>query len=175
MIKRPCYLFYMSLIVSSLFLFSCQEDKLSPEEEGVEQEDEKREHEEDSEILRLVNELRNEGCRCGSENYAPTNHLTWNDKLEQAAKRHSNDMNQHDFMNHTGSDGSRFTKRITDTGYRYRAAAENIASNPGNASQVFQAWKNSPGHCANMMNPDFTEMGAWQSGRYWTQVFARPM
>ena len=42
-------------------------------------------------------------------------------------------------------------------------------------------WLASPGHCSNIMNPDFTEMGAAYAidkssaaGSYWTQVFGTP-
>jgi uncharacterized protein YkwD len=40
--------------------------------------------------------------------------------------------------------------------------------------EAMKEWLNSPGHCTNIMNPAFTEMGAWISGLYWTQVFAQP-
>jgi uncharacterized protein YkwD len=49
-------------------------------------------------------------------------------------------------------------------------------------STTVGGWLTSPGHCANIMNRDFTEMGAAyainpgrERGRvYWTQVFGRP-
>jgi uncharacterized protein YkwD len=49
-------------------------------------------------------------------------------------------------------------------------------------SQVVSDWLGSPGHCANIMNPAFTEMGAAYAVNpanenrtpYWTQMFGRP-
>ena len=58
---------------------------------------------------------------------------------------------------------------------------ENIAAGQGSAAQVSAAWVASPHHCANIMNPNFTQMGAAfdverssDAGIYWTQVFVTP-
>jgi len=66
-------------------------------------------------------------------------------------------------------------------GYRWQQIGENIAAGQGSAEQVVAGWLASPGHCANIMNPGFTEMGAayatsegGAAGSYWTQVFGTP-
>jgi uncharacterized protein YkwD len=65
------------------------------------------------------------------------------------------------------------------TGYRARHVGENIASGVPTAREVVDGWLASPGHCSNIMDPRFTEMGvAYATERrsrgviYWTQVFA---
>ncbi|MFN2323641.1 MAG: CAP domain-containing protein, partial [Trueperaceae bacterium] len=51
---------------------------------------------------------------------------------------------------------------------------ENVAAGYPSVDAVMAGWLGSDGHCANLMNPGFTEFGAGESGRYWTQGFARP-
>ena len=100
--------------------------------------------------------------------------LTWNSLLESSALRHSRDMERHSFMNHKGSDGSKFDQRIRDAGYHYRTAGENIARGYTSEVSVMQAWMSSPGHRANILNRTFTEVGVARAGNYWTQNFAAP-
>jgi uncharacterized protein YkwD len=59
-----------------------------------------------------------------------------------------------------------------------RTFQENIAAGQMTADTVVQGWINSPGHCANIMSPAFSEMGAAfvvnnqsSQGIYWAQVF----
>jgi uncharacterized protein YkwD len=65
-------------------------------------------------------------------------------------------------------------------GYRWSGIGENIASGQESVDQVMAGWLASPGHCANIMDRWFTEMGgafavAGGPGRaYWTQVFGTP-
>ena len=123
-------------------------------------------------LLDLVNQLRASGCRCGGQVMPPVGAVSWSGRLAEASKAHSQDMQDNDFFNHTGSDGSNPGTRITRTGYRWRTYGENIAVGYSSAAAVFQGWKDSPGHCKNMMNEDFTEMGAARVGTFWTQDFA---
>ena len=107
--------------------------------------------------------------------------MKWNDKLFKAAAGHSADMAAKNYFSHTGSDGSSFSQRITGAGYSWRAAGENIAAGQTSVAQVMNAWVNSPGHCANLMNKNFTEVGVAcvkndkSSYRtYWTMELAQP-
>jgi uncharacterized protein YkwD len=79
--------------------------------------------------------------------------LIANSQLETAAYLHSKDMGDNDYFSHTSLDGREFSQRITAAGYRYVAAAENIAmaSSVPSASKVYDMWKDSPGHYANMI------------------------
>lgn len=77
-------------------------------------------------------------------------------------------------------DGSGPGERVSRTGYRWSAVGENVAAGYSTPAAVMTGWMDSPGHRANILNPDFTELGVGYvpggtgySG-FWTQVFARP-
>ena len=92
---------------------------------------------------------------------------------------HSMDMAKHDMLSHTGSDGSGVGERVEKIGYKWQSVGENISAGRETSVQVVLGWLESPAHCANMMNPDFTEIGAAcfrnKSSKYrtyWTLVLA---
>jgi uncharacterized protein YkwD len=125
-------------------------------------------------MLRLVNEARRSGRYCGEEKFDPAPALKWNTKLEMAAKEHTIDMYEHNQLTHTGSDGKQVDARVDRQGYAWTYCGENVAYGALYEDEVMKEWLASPSHCVNIMNPKFREMGAWQSGLYWTQVFAGP-
>ena len=109
--------------------------------------------------------------------------LTLNTQLLNAAENHSQNMALQDFFSHTGKDGSSIGSRVTATGYKFSAAAENIGAGYSTPEQVIEGWMNSDGHRANILNPNLKEIGlgyyflADDTGtenwnHYWTQVFA---
>ena len=84
------------------------------------------------------------------------------------------------FFEHTGSDGSQPRDRVLRAGYSFRLTGENIALGPESAEEVVAGWLASPGHCENIMDSRFQDMGiAVASGRgrgqiYWVQTFGSP-
>jgi uncharacterized protein YkwD len=133
------------------------------------------------EVLKLVNAARSNARRCGSERYQPAPALRWNEKLGTAALKHSRDIAEHDYFGHRGSDASTVEGRANQEGYAWRSIGENVAAGQGSPEQVVKGWLSSPGHCANIMNDRFTEMGAAYANDsksaaiiYWTQVFGKP-
>ncbi|MER7591196.1 CAP domain-containing protein [Micromonospora sp. NPDC127501] len=120
------------------------------------------------EVVDLVNaERAKAGCKA----------LSIDDKLMTAAQRHSQDQADHENMSHTGSDGSNAGTRLDRVGYTWRTYGENVAWNQKTPAAVMDAWMNSSGHRANILNCAFTEIGvgiANSNGPYWTQVFAAP-
>ncbi|MES2821109.1 MAG: CAP domain-containing protein [Pseudomonadota bacterium] len=133
------------------------------------------------EVLRQVNQARGEARRCGDRTFQPAAPLGWNARLAAAALVHSREMAGKHYFSHTGQDGRQVDARATAAGYAWRAIGENIAAGQGSAQQAVAGWLSSPGHCANLMRPDFTEMGAAYAldpaspgAIYWTQVFGRP-
>jgi uncharacterized protein YkwD len=124
-------------------------------------------------ILQLVNDARTKGCHCGNKKFAPTTPLVCNDKLENAATTHTKDMESKKFFSHTGSNGTTVPSRIEKVGYKWLNYGENIGFGYLDEKEAVEAWLKSPGHCKNIMNPMFAELGASRSGNYWTQVFAR--
>ncbi len=132
-------------------------------------------------ILALTNEARAQRRRCGQKAYAKAPPLKWNAQLAAAAVGHSEDMASKNYFSHISKDGDTQSERVTSEGYRYRIVAENIAAGQSDAREVVAGWLKSPDHCANLMNPNVTEMGAGlnadpasEFGVYWTQLFAAP-
>lgn len=124
-----------------------------------------------SQLLQLVNDVRQKGCQCGETYYPSTTPVEWNSKLELAAYTHSSDMFKNKYFSHTGLNGSDPGARIDGAGYRWRHYGENIAMGYTTERQVVEAWIKSPGHCRNIMNKDYKEMGVARVGDYWTQEF----
>jgi uncharacterized protein YkwD len=133
-------------------------------------------------VLNAVNAARAQPRKCGAQDFGPAPPLTWNDNLALAAQTHSNDMATLRYFSHQGKDGRAVADRASHAGYRWRLVGENIAVGQDSTDEVVAGWLNSPGHCVNIMNPNFTQMGSAfaisgnpASGRvYWTQVLATP-
>ncbi|MEK5232013.1 CAP domain-containing protein [Lysinibacillus sp. FSL K6-0232] len=93
--------------------------------------------------------------------------------LMAAAREKSQDMQKNKYFSHTSPTfGSPFD-RMKALGIKYKAAGENIAQGQRSPQEVVQAWMDSPGHRANILNAKFTHIGVGyvQSGNYWTQQF----
>lgn len=125
-------------------------------------------------LLNLVNKARLAGQYCGKTWFAPVKKLKWNNMLEAAAKEHSLDMYENNFFSHKGSNGLYVDDRLYTQHYFWEACGENVAYGALYEDEVMKEWLGSSGHCSNIMNPAYTEMGAWVTGLYWTQVFAKP-
>jgi len=143
--------------------------------------------------LNALNQARAEArdCHDGAGMVGPSMPLRWNSELYAAAYEHSYDMAMSDTFSHYGSgtqwditgsnNGGRsyFYERIESNGYgTYHTLGENIAGGQESIEEVMEAWLESPGHCANIMNGNFTEVGIavvtepdTTFGIYWTQNF----
>ena len=134
----------------------------------------------ENEILEIVNQRRAEGANCGSAgSFGPAGPLTMNPALRCAARVHSKDMVDRNFFDHTNPSGESPFQRMAEAGYNYSTAGENIAAGNSTAAATMDQWMNSDGHCGNIMNPAFTELGVGyypggQYGHMWTQVFGTP-
>jgi len=129
-------------------------------------------------VLALVNEARARPQRCGSQAFAPAPPLRLNDTLQSVASGHAAEMARYNYFSHTGRDGSTVDSRATEAGYPWRNIGENIAAGQTTADAAVQGWIKSPGHCANIMSPAYSEMGTAfvvnqqsSAGIYWAQVF----
>ncbi|NJQ02632.1 CAP domain-containing protein [Streptomyces zingiberis] len=119
------------------------------------------------EVLNLVNQARADaGCPA----------VTADARLDAAAGKYSDAMADSGNFSHTGTDGSTVDQRVEREGYRWSAVGENIAKGQPDAGAVMDAWMNSEGHRANILNCGFREMGLGveerAGGPWWTQVFA---
>jgi len=130
-----------------------------------------------TDYLNAVNAVRAQSRSCGDTYFPAAPKLRWNAKLADAAQEHSQDMAQHDFMDHEGSDGSTPADRIVKRGYPYRSFGENVAEGQSDTEEAIQAWIKSPPHCKNLMSPKFEEMGMAvgenNANKYWTLDMGR--
>ena len=132
-------------------------------------------------MVKLVNKARASGRKCGQYGYYDSvPPLAANKKLSAAAQAHSDDMATNNFFSHTGDNGSQPSDRLKKQGYLWSSWGENIAAGYPDAAAATQGLIDSPGHCKNLMNPTFTEIGVGVStaksgyGIYWTQNFGSP-
>jgi len=132
-------------------------------------------------VLDLVNQARAMPRSCGSVAFNAAPPVRWNESLATASRQHAEDMARHNYFSHGGRDGSDPAQRVERAGYRYRSTGENIAAGQMKPEEVVATWIKSPPHCANLMNPVYTEMGAAfavnaksEMGIYWTQAFGTP-
>jgi hypothetical protein len=125
----------------------------------------------ESEVIELVNVERE------ARNLHP---LSYNQELTVAARRHSQDMADQNYFDHTSQDGREFYERIADAGYNYQSCGENIAAGYATPAAVVDGWMNSDGHRANILDPDYCDIGVGYAAvdgnqyyHYWTQDFGR--
>jgi len=108
--------------------------------------------------------------------------LVLRESLNRASQLHAEDMARVEEASHDGSDGSTSGDRIQRQGYYFSLSGENVASGQRSWEAVFDAWKKSPGHNANLLQTDVTEFGIavkydpnshYQT--YWAMIVASPL
>ncbi|WP_163538772.1 CAP domain-containing protein [Gracilibacillus sp. YIM 98692] len=94
-------------------------------------------------------------------------------ELSKVAREKSNDMATNGYFSHQSPTyGSPFDM-LKQYGISYRTAGENIAKGQRSPEEVVNAWMNSQGHRANILNENFTHIGVGHvaEGNHWTQLF----
>ncbi len=129
--------------------------------------------------LALVNAVRARGTRCGNRDFAPAPPLSLSGTLGTVAQGHATDMAAHSYFEHTDLAGQSPADRVRAVGYHEKLVGENIAYGSPTLDDVMRGWLDSPGHCENIMDPRFAQMGiAFDHGQgnhlYWVQVLAEP-
>lgn len=132
--------------------------------------------------LELVNAARRQRRHCGTRDFDSAPPLRHAAQLDTIALAHAREMADYDYLEHQDRSGRSPAQRVRSAGYHENLVGENIAYGPDSAPEVVQGWLASAGHCENLMNPGFKEMGiAFASGRgshrrglYWVQLLARP-
>jgi uncharacterized protein YkwD len=125
----------------------------------------------EAQVVDLVNQERAKvGCQP----------LAVDGRLVAAARKHSSDMANRNYFSHTTPEGVDFATRISNEGYRWSGAAENIAKGQRTPAEVMSAWMNSTGHRNNILNCGYKHLGvglAYDAGKtaLWTQDFASPL
>lgn len=110
--------------------------------------------------------------------------LKYNSTLQKIAEIRVQDMFDKQYFEHNSPTGDNASKEAAKNGYSYITIGENIAlGNFGGSRGLETAWMNSPGHRANILNKNYTELGvAAISGMYngnkvWiaAQIFGKPL
>jgi uncharacterized protein YkwD len=129
-------------------------------------------------LLTELNAARTQPRQCGTQSFAAAPPLAWNATLASAAEGNSRSMANNNYFDHKDRDGRTPGDRAELAGYNFQQIGENIAAGQDTAHKVVEGWLVSPGHCANLMNPQFRELGAAyatdpksDAGIYWTAMF----
>ncbi|AFY20247.1 CAP domain-containing protein [Pseudomonas sp. UW4] len=129
-------------------------------------------------LLAELNTARTQPRQCGTQSFAAAPALAWNATLASAAEGNSRSMANNNYFDHKDRDGRTPGDRAELAGYNFQQIGENIAAGQDTAHKVVEGWLSSPGHCANLMNPQFRELGAAyatdpksDAGIYWTAMF----
>ena len=127
--------------------------------------------------LEKLNVARAQARSCGGVNFPAAAPLKWSTSLQAAALVHSTDMASHNFVSHTGSDGSTSAVRTTFSGYG-PLTGENIGAGYTSMDAAMAAWLADASHCANIMSPLYKDYAIAcvsnsnsQYRTYWTQSF----
>lgn len=104
----------------------------------------------DAELFNLINNLR---AQYGA---LP---VTYNDRLEQAAQLHAEDMAKYDYLGHTSHDGTEFAKRVRASHYQGKPAGEVVSRGSIDPQDALNDWINSPEHFKALINPEFDNIG----------------
>ena len=129
-------------------------------------------------LLEMINRARSQPRQCGGQEFAAASPLSWNATLGSAAQSHSRIMANNNFFDHIDRDGRTPGDRAELAGYVGQQIGENIAAGQDSVRKVPDGWLASPGHCANLMNPQYRDLGAAyatdpksDAGIYWTAMF----
>ncbi|EIK52569.1 hypothetical protein YO5_14111 [Stutzerimonas stutzeri TS44] len=132
-------------------------------------------------LLELINTARAQPRQCGAQSFAAAAPLGWNATLGSTAEVHSRAMANRNFFSHLSEDGRTPGDRAELAGYTGGVVGENIAAALPTPRRVLDGWLASPGHCANLMNPQYRELGAAyavdpqsDAAIYWTALFGAP-
>lgn len=132
-------------------------------------------------LLAQLNTARSQARQCGSQSFGAAAPLAWNATLGTIAQDHSRDMANNNYLDHKDRDGRTPGDRAELSGYSGQLVGENIAAGQDTVGKVVDGWLASPGHCANLMNPQYQELGAAyatdpksNAGIYWTAMFGAP-
>lgn len=118
----------------------------------------------EQEVIRLVNEIR-------AENGLKSLNYNW--ELARVARYKSQDMKDNRYFAHNSPVYGTPFQMIKNFGISFRSAGENIARGYASPQAVVNAWMNSSGHRANILNANYTHIGVGyvSGGNYWTQMF----
>jgi len=103
-----------------------------------------------SSLIRLTNEERG---------LIGVSSLKENELLNQAAYLKAQDMMNQDYFSHQSPAGITPWYWFKKVGYDYDVAGENLGIGFLDSEEIYLAWDNSPSHKANLLNPEYQDIG----------------
>jgi uncharacterized protein YkwD len=133
-------------------------------------------------VVEALNAARAVPRSCGGTAFPAAGPLRWQAQTEQAALAQAQYLQQNNLFTHTGANGSSVGDRLTATGYTWQSVGENLAAGYTDFAAVLQGWIDSPGHCVNVMNGNYVDVGVVlvqgtssnTYRTYWAMVLGRP-
>jgi uncharacterized protein YkwD len=103
--------------------------------------------------------------------------LTWNETLAKAAQNKAQDMVVNNYFEHVSPTGKTAWNFVSEAGYNYKSAGENLAIDFTNVNDATVAWTKSPSHMANIVSKKYSEFGFGEAKnssneQIYVQIFA---
>ena len=116
----------------------------------------------EAEVMRLTNALRKQN------GLSP---LKMDKRLVATARDHGADMERHEFFAHESPVEGKLTPLDRAIRFETTANAENLVISGGPPQEVLEMWMGSPGHLANILQPEMTRIGVGRFGNFWTALY----
>ena len=109
--------------------------------------------------LQRLNEVRLLGDAPCAAGKGAVQSLAWESRLAGSAQAQATDLALRDLLSHLDARQRGLGARLREAGYAASSAGENLAAGQTDFDDTLQAWLASPTHCANLMQPDFRDLG----------------
>jgi uncharacterized protein YkwD len=127
-----------------------------------------------------LNALRRQPAPC-AQAVSAMQRLSWESRLATSAAEQARDLAVQDRLSHTDSRNRGLGVRLRSVGYAAAGAGENLAAGQNDFADTLQAWLVSPSHCANLMQPEYSDVGlacvqrrGSRYERFWVAHFGVP-
>jgi uncharacterized protein YkwD len=128
-----------------------------------------------------LNALRRQAAPCAAAG-AAMQRLSWESRLAASATEQARNIALQDRLSHVDSNNRGLGARLRSVGYAAAGAGENLAAGQSAIDDTFQAWLASPSHCANLMQPEYRDVGlacvqrrGSRYHRFWVAHFGAPV
>ena len=131
-------------------------------------------------VAEQINALRRQSAPCATAG-AAMQRLSWETRLAASAQEQATDLAVQDRLSHLDSRNRGLGVRLRSVGYAAAGAGENLAAGQSDIEDALQAWLASPSHCANLMQPEYRDVGlacvqrrGSRYERFWVAHFGVP-
>lgn len=105
-----------------------------------------------------INAQRAAGAACAPA-VPDAQQLEWDPRLAATALAQATDLALRDTLSHRDARQRTLKERLQASGYPLRVAGENLAAGQSQFEGALSAWLASAGHCANLMQPQYSDVG----------------